>query len=216
MNATLREQYDATAALLSAWAKRREAGARTPQERVGSVLQSFAAADRAGLRDALRRATSSRVEVAHEAGYVLGPAVDTGTPVMWPVAAVTADDQGAVGVRVALFFHHGTEVWCAGWRFETRDAPGGPHPYLHAQHCRGWSGASASSFLLPAQGWALSAPVNESEPAFPLRGTTCVGLVAGMVAALHGANEALEVAAGAGRDLRGGLRDEVRGLLSGV
>jgi hypothetical protein len=215
MTGALVEQYDATAALLSARAKRREAGARTPQERVGSVLQSFAAADRTGLRDAMRRAVGGRVEVAREAGYLLGPAVDTGTPVMWPVAAVTADHKGAVGIRIALFFHHGAEVWCAGWRFETADTPGGPHPYLHVQHCRGWGGASDTSFLVPAQGQALSAPVNESEPAFPLRGTTCVGLVTGMIAALHGANEALQVAADAGRGLRGFLRGEVRNLLTG-
>jgi hypothetical protein len=211
----LHEQYDAAAALLSAWARRREVGTRTPQSRVGSVLQSFAPADRAGLRDALRRATTGRVEVAHEAGYVLGPAVDTGTPVMWPVAAVTADETGTVGVRVALFFEHGGEVWSAGWRFETADAAGGPHPYLHAQHCNGWGGPSATTFLLPAQGQARTAPVNESEPAFPLRGSTVVGLVAGMVASLHGANEAGEVAADAGHDLRGGLRTEVKALLAG-
>jgi hypothetical protein len=215
MTAALREQYDAVAALLSAWARRREAGTRSPQERVGSVLQSFPSASRLGLRDALRRASSGRAEVALEAGYVLGPAVDTGTPVMWPVAAVTADERGTVGVRVALFFQHDGEVWCAGWRFETADAAGGPHPYLHAQHCNGWGGPSATTFLLPDQGQARSAPVNESEPAFPLRGSTCVGLVVGMVAALHGANEAGEVAADAGHDLRGGLRLEVRALLAG-
>lgn len=216
MTAALREQYDAAAALLSAWAKRREEGTRSPQGSVGSVLQSFATADRTGLRNALRRATAGRVEVAQEAGYVLGPAIDTGTPVMWPVAAVTADETGTVGIRVALFFQHDGDVWSAGWRFETADAPGGPHPYLHAQHCRGWGGASDTSFVLPAQGLALSAPVNESEPAFPLRGTTCVGLTAGVVAALHGANEAIEVAAGAGHDLRGGLLEEVRVLLTGA
>ncbi len=50
----------------------------------------------------------------------------------------------------------------------------------------------------------LCPPVNESEPAFPLRGRTCVGLVAGMVAALHGAKEAPAVAADAGsRDCAG-------------
>jgi hypothetical protein len=170
MTAALREQYDAVAALLSAWARRREAGTRSPQERVGSVLQSFPSASRLGLRDALRRASSGRAEVALEAGYVLGP---------------------------------------------TADAAGGPHPYLHAQHCNGWGGPSATTFLLPDQGQARSAPVNESEPAFPLRGSTCVGLVVGMVAALHGANEAGEVAADAGHDLRGGLRLEVRALLAG-
>lgn len=77
-------------------------------------------------------------------------------------------------------------------------------------------GASDTSFLVPAQGRAMSAPVDESEPAFPLRGTTCVGLVMGMVAALHGAKEALEVAADAGsQDLRWALRIEVGNLLSG-
>jgi len=56
--------------------------------------------------------------------------------------------------------------------------------------------------------------VNESEPAFPLRGRTGVGLVAAVLATLYGAPVALTIAGLAGPGLRGGLLGEVQDLLS--
>jgi len=209
------EQLTAAASLLSAWSRRRQAVARRPQDRLSAVLGSLSEANSDGIRSALRRAVDFRVEVVLSAGYVFGPAIASGTPVMWPVAAVTASPDLSFAIRVALFFECEGNVWAEGWRFETADSPGRPHPYLHAQHARGFGGASDQNFLSPMKAVEQSAPVNESEPAFPLRGTTCVGLVATMLATLYGAVEALEIAGDAGNDLRGALLEEVRSILTG-
>jgi hypothetical protein len=129
--------------------------------------------------------------------WILGPAVNVGTPPFVPVAtaSIKFDDRWGILVaciRVGLFV--GDSLDSLGWRFETPDMGDDPvHPYPHAQPISEWirefplgEGRPEADSIK-----ASSTPVrtiNERRPAFPLRNAnTIAGLAAVTLAALHGA-----------------------------
>lgn len=147
--------------------------------------------------------------------WVVGPAVPRGTPSLFPVAtaSVWGDDASlSACLRVALIAHGDTDetphvrVW--GWRFDSAEqsmngAPV-PRPHAHAQPTSSWyiNGArclvhphssSDTGEVCPWNDDALTHTLNETHPAFPLRGETLPGLALAFVVSLYGAQTAREI-----------------------
>lgn len=223
MSAQLALQLDAISEVLASWGKMRtESGVRSAQGRLGPVLDTYPIAEPRALRGVLRQAPQRAVRLERDAGgYVRGPVVDDRAPVLWPVATAWArmNDDGALEVqlRLAVFFEHAGDVHVSGWRFETAETTGKPHPYLHAQQIAGFAGADARTFL-PTSAQredhrVRQAEVNQMRPCFPLRGSSAAGLAIAMLATLHGASRTRDIVDLCNRSVKNTCRDQVQDVL---
>jgi hypothetical protein len=143
----------------------------------------------------LGRSNPGPVDLFDSRMWILGPAVDVGTPAFVPVATarVAFDSKWEIlsaCIRVGLFV--GDSLDPLGWRFETPDKGADPvHPYAHAQPISEWikefpigEGQAEADYVTPTP----IRPINERRPAFPLRSAnTIAGLAAVTLAAIHGA-----------------------------
>jgi len=128
--------------------------------------------------------------------WLRGRAVD-GSPIMFPVAtAQVARDADVIRVclRVALLFEEQSEIRALGWRFESEEEAGKPHPYPHAQSITGWAPSSRDFDLGQSEHPIRALTANENHPAFPLRGLgTPVAIGTSMLATLYGSRGAREI-----------------------
>jgi hypothetical protein len=189
------------AGLLRAWV---DATVDEPPKsaRVVGLLQRFHFAE----SDRVHRVVSQAdlpVEIS-SVGWLRGPVIDKGLT-MYPVAGIRLfhqeDGRLNVTLRVALFFEgEDGDPDVQGWRFETGEDPGQAHPLPHAQCIRTWGGpAAAPLFSSRADGDVSQLSdrpirqVNETRPAFPLPGTSAVGMVGAMLASFYGAPRATDI-----------------------
>jgi hypothetical protein len=143
----------------------------------------------------------------------VGPVIDKGSPVLFPVATAAVWEKDNVlnaCLRVALIASDDldrTRVW--GWRFDSAeqstDGSTVPRPHAHSQAITSWSMTGARCLLHPHNPrdtgdrcpWDTSVralpPVNETHPAFPLLGRTLPGLALAFVVSLHGVSVAREI-----------------------
>jgi hypothetical protein len=178
--------------ILAAWQRKRDEGTKSPASLLVSVLDRFPPEQSNRLQGVLKQAEDEEVSL-----YVWGPPVTEKTPVLHPIAKVRASVEGnrlKLDLRLFLFFVEEGKTSASGWRFDTaeptKDDKPALHPYPHAQAIVSFDGAGSARLDELTPGLDRIVTLNESRPAFPLRGATSVGLTAAMVAALHGAPEA--------------------------
>lgn len=206
-------ERDLFARVIAAWA--RDAQDR-PRKRGGlhSLLDAFETQTPEAILGQIRHGPQEMNLATDQRTWILGAPVETGALPMFPIAAVSLreyDDRLAGQIKVALLQESRPGVpTVTGWRFESAeqvrlDGKMPPHVYPHAQPISGWH-TDAGCLLHPhASGEDVSAcppygvpradqpALNESRPAFPLRGETLPGLAAAALATLYGAGRAREI-----------------------
>lgn len=197
-------QQDVFAKLLRAWGTWRPPRSQnSPRGRLTDVLDAFGTRSQA-LVGALTGGND--VDLAKVGIWQPGPAVVKGSPPLYPVAtAAVWDDAGVLNACVRMLLvaigANDEPVWW-GWRFDSaeQNRPTGsatPRPHAHAQPITSWYQNGARCLLHPhsegerAAGcpWEPSRTpplLNETHPAFPLRGATLPGLLLAAVVSLHG------------------------------
>lgn len=147
------------------------------------------------------------IDLAEHNIWLVGPPIQKGTPNLFPVATAGVWEKDSVlnaSIRVALIALHEsdeTHVW--GWRFDSAeqstDGKPVPRPHAHSQPISRWFMTGIQCLLHPHQkaesgaacSWQKDAkphpPMNETHPAFPLRGDTLPGLAVAFIASLYGA-----------------------------
>jgi hypothetical protein len=189
------ECYKSMSVLLNAWSKLQK-DQRQPQASLTRLFSGLWVANPgSAVRDALVGAANLRTFNLHEqVGWLRGPPILDGAPIMWPIATVyvgTLNGVVSASVRVALLSEPvdgSDDCLGEGWRFDEAEKAGAAHPYVHAQRIRSLASSSPDTLLPKELPVILQARCNESRPAFPLRGAeSCVGMVAAMIASLHGA-----------------------------
>lgn len=211
-----KQELEAVARLLVAWLKTREASKRSPTGELASVLDRFQVREPRRLREDLIRATDAPVE----SGYLLCPAIATRSPILFPVLNVKAmvvDARVELCLRLLVLFRDEDKNRLAGWRFETPEVPNDadddpPHPYPHAQMITNLDGA-ASKDPTDSTIDAHFVKINETRPAFPLRGNSSVGVTAAMIAALHGAPDTARIVGDVERSAMNPFREELSTVL---
>lgn len=210
------QELDVVARLLVAWLKTRDAVKREPTGELASVIGKIQVREARRLREDLVKAAEGPVE----SGYLLGPAVATRSPVLFPVLNVMAkvvDSRVELCLRLLVLFRDEDRNRLAGWRFETAESPKNadevsPHPYPHAQMITSLDGAAS----VQAADETIEADVvkiNETRPAFPLRGESSVGLTASMIASLHGAPDTARIVGDVERAALNPFRAEISTVL---
>jgi hypothetical protein len=199
-------QQDLFARLLEAWGELKDDD--EPLGPAGVLLEDFAS-ESGRLVQALQGARD--VDLAAMGIWQVGPLIVKGTPRLHPVATASVwveDDVLNACLRVALI-ESGTDsprVW--GWRFDSaeqhKDGKPVPRPHAHAQQVTSWYQNGARCLVhrhkKDEQGagcpWEDAAPapsINETHPAFPLRGRTLPGLALAFIVSMHGTETAHEI-----------------------
>lgn len=210
----LQWEMQGLARLLGRWTRTKHEG-QGSRGAMTQLLQRLTSPTLEHLQSRLTRISDGvPLSLHHSHQWLRGRALD-GSPVMFPVATAQAiRDANTIRVclRVALLFQEHSEIRALGWRFESREEAGKPHPYPHAQSITSWE-TSGNAFDLGLAGPVLALTANENHPAFPLRGSgTPVALGVSMLATLYGAREARDIVR---RDqvLGTRFRDSIDGVL---
>lgn len=214
-DAKLRQEMDGLARLLSTWT-RTESEKPRPRGTMTQLLQRLPGPSKDLLRSRLTSISNGEaLDLHYGQQWLRGRAVD-GSPIMFPVATARIErdaDVIRVCLRVALLFEEKSEIRALGWRFESEEVAGKPHPYPHAQSITGWAPSSKDFDLGPPERPVRALTANEKHPAFPLRGLgTPVAIGASMLATLYGSRNAREIV---GRDhvLKTSFREAIDGIL---
>ena len=150
------------ARLLSTWTSTVQEG-RTPRGTMTQRLQRLTGPTPRELRSRLTGISDGEaLSLHHGRQWLRGRAVD-GSPIMFPVAtAQVARDADVIRVclRVALLFEEQSEIRALGWRFESEEEAGKPHPYPHAQSITGWAPSSRDFDLGQSEHGGLKRPVH--------------------------------------------------------
>lgn len=170
------------------------------------------------------------VHLAKERIWLTGPAIDKGSPKLFPAATASVwIEKGVLKACIrAVLIATDRRSW--GWRFDLAeyglDGTLQPRPFPHAQQIQRWFMSNTPCLLHPhpdveneeacAQDGDAEPPLrlNATFPAFPLRGHTLPGLAMAFVVALNGTeigrqvlDSGTSIFGGAGRYVRQDVED---------